>query len=138
MGREFQSLAVRGKKLLTYRHRHTCNTSILIYFFFKYTTIHFHINRSILIRLVKRNQSSFPCIEMNKPLFTPVHSVSQTRFKFRSQFKLLPPIRYLITLKIQSSIISIDSNITDNIVRRSLMNSRKSVRKKCIARKGVR
>ena len=39
------------------------------------------------------------------------------RFKFRSQFKLLPQIRFLITLRIESSIISIDSNITDNIIR---------------------
>ena len=28
----------------------------------------------------------------------------------------MPKIRYLITLKIESSIISIDSNITDNII----------------------
>ena len=33
------------------------------------------------------------------------------RFKFRSQFKLLPQIRWPITLRIESSIISIDSNI---------------------------
>ena len=39
---------------------------------------------------------------------------------------MLPQIRCLITLKIESSIISIDRNIIDNIIR-SLMYSRKSV-----------
>ena len=38
----------------------------------------------------------------------------------------MPQIRCLITLRIESSIISIDSNITDNIIR-SLVYSRKSV-----------
>ena len=31
-----------------------------------------HINRTIAIRLVKQNQLSFPSIEINKPLLTPV------------------------------------------------------------------
>ena len=51
---------------------------------------------------------------------------------FRSQFKLLPRIRCLITLRIKSSIINIDSTITDNIIRhgtsgRSLRYSRETV-----------
>ena len=45
-------------------------------FFLKNRPIHFHINRTIVIRPVKRNQLSFPSIEINKPLLTPVHSVS--------------------------------------------------------------
>ena len=35
----------------------------------------------------KWNQLSFPSIEINKPLLIPVHSISQVRFKFRSQLK---------------------------------------------------
>ena len=50
----------------------------------------------------------------NKPLLTPVYSVLQIRFMFRTQFKLLPQIRCLITLRIESSIISTDRNITNN------------------------
>ena len=73
---------------------------------------HFHINRTSVSRLVERNQLNFSSIEMNKALLTPVHGVSQIRFKFRSQFKLLPQIRCLISLRIESNIISIDTNIT--------------------------
>ena len=87
-------------------------------FFLKNRPIHFHINRTIVIRPVKRNQLSFPSIEINKPLLNPVHRVSQIRFNFRSQFKLLPQIRCLITFRLESSIIIIDSNITYNIVRK--------------------
>ena len=83
--------------------------------------------RISVIRPVKQNQLSFPSIEINKALLALVHNVSQIRFKFRSQFKLLPHIRCLITVRIESSIISTDSNITDTIIRRSLMYNRKSV-----------
>ena len=80
-----------------------------------------------VIRLVKRNQLSFLSIEINKPLLSPIHSVFQIRFKFRSQFKLLPQMGYVTTLRVDSSFISIDaiSQITSS--RRSLMYSRKSV-----------
>ena len=40
------------------------------------------------------------------------------RFKFRNQFELLPQIICLITLRVDSSIIIIDSNIADNIIRK--------------------
>ena len=45
-------------------------------FFLKNRPIHFHINNTIVIRPVKQNQLSFPSIEIDKPLLTPVHSVS--------------------------------------------------------------
>ena len=64
--------------------------------------------------------AEFSSIEINKPPLTPVCSVSQIRFKFRNQFKLLPQIRCQFTLRIKSSIISIDSNTTDNIVRKAI------------------
>ena len=70
-----------------------------------------------VIRPVKQNELSFPSIEINNSLLIPVHSVSYIRFKFRSQFKLLPQFRCLITLRIESSIISIDSNIADYIIK---------------------
>ena len=56
------------------------------WFFLKNTPIHFHINSTGSTRLVKRNQLSFSSTEVNKPLPATVHSVSQIRFKFRSQF----------------------------------------------------
>ena len=88
------------------------------WFFLKNRPIHFHINRTSAIIPVKRNQLSFTSIEINKPLSSPVHSLSKIRFKFRSQFKLLPQIRCLITLREESSIINIDSNITDSILKK--------------------
>ena len=45
-------------------------------FFLKNTPIYFQINRTSVIRPVKRNQLSFPSIEINKPLLTPVHIVA--------------------------------------------------------------
>ena len=83
--------------------------------FFYWDSLHARLNWPI-----KQNQLSFPSIEINKPLLTPVHSVLLIKFKFRSHFKLLPHIRCLITIKIESSMISIDSNITDNIIRKAI------------------
>ena len=60
----------------------------------------------------------FPTILINKPLPAPVHRVSQVRFKISGQLYLLPQIRCLITLWEKSSMINIDSNITDNIIRK--------------------
>ena len=71
-------------------------------------------------RLVKQNQLSFSSIEINKPLPAQVHSPSQIRFKFRSQFQLLPQI----------SSISTDSNITDNIIRKVINVQQKKCRTK--------
>ena len=87
-------------------------------FFLKNRPIHFHINRTSVIRPIKQNQLSFTGNKISKSLLTPVYSVSKIRFKFRRQFKLLPQIRCLITLKIKSSIIRIDNNITDTISRK--------------------
>ena len=53
-----------------------------------------------------------------------VHSVVQVRFKFRSQFEVLSPIRIPIILGIESSTISIDNVVTDNIIRK-IINGRK-------------
>ena len=86
--------------------------------FLKSRPIHFHINSNSVIRPVKRNQLIFSSIELNKPLPAPVYSISKIRFKFRSQFELFPQIRCLITLRLESSIISVYSNITDNIIKK--------------------
>ena len=72
-------------------------------------------NSTSVFRLVKQNKQSFSSIEINNSLPAPVHSVLQIRFKFRSQSQLLLQMRCLITFRVESSIISIDSNITDNI-----------------------
>ena len=99
-------------------------------FFLKNSAIHFHINRTSVIRPVKQNQLSFSSIEINKALFATVHSVLQIRFKFRNQFKLLLHIRCMITLRIESSIISIYSNITDNISRKIINVQQENCRTK--------
>ena len=57
-----------------------------VLFFLKNRSIHFHINSTSVIRMVKWNQLSFSSTEINKHLLAPVHSVSYIRFKFRSQF----------------------------------------------------
>ena len=87
-------------------------------FFPKNRPIDFHINSISVMRPVKRNQLSFTNIKISKPLPAPVHSLPYARFKFRSEFKLLPQIRCLITFRAESSIISRDSNIIANIFRK--------------------
>ena len=62
----------------------------------------------------------------------PVHTVSQIRLNFRNQFQLLPQTRRLITFRVESSIISIDNNITDNIIRKVINEQYE----KCRAKKG--
>ena len=52
----------------------------------------------------------------HKPHLAPVQSVLQIRFRFRSHFQLLPQIRCLIAFRVQSSMISTNSNISDNII----------------------
>ena len=81
----------------------------------RYTPIHFHINGISAIRPVNRNKLRFSSIKINEPLSASVNSVSQIRFKFSSRLYLLTQIRCLNTLTVESSIISIDSNITDVI-----------------------
>ena len=61
---------------------------------------------------------SIPSIEINNRLSAPLNSVSLIGFKFESQFQLLPQIKRLITHRTESSIISIYSNTTDNIIRK--------------------
>ena len=78
--------------------------------FLKNRPISFHVNSTSVIILAKRSQLRFSSNETNKPLSLPVYSVSQIRFKFRNQFQLLPHIRGMIKLTVESSFISIDSN----------------------------
>ena len=67
------------------------------------------------VLLDRSNKAScFSSTEINKPLPAPVHHI---RFKFISQFQLLPKIRYLTTGGVESSIISIDNNTINNIIR---------------------
>ena len=93
----------------------------------------FHINSTSVIRPFKRNKLSFSSIEVNKPLPASFHKVLQVRFKFHSKFQLLPQIRCLITLRMESSITSIDSNITDNIIRKVI----NVLQEKCRAKNGA-
>ena len=88
------------------------------FYLLKNRYIHFRINSTIVIRPVKQNKLSFASIEISKPLPGPVYSVSQLRFKFRSQLQLLPYIRCLITLEVESSITSINITVPVNIIRK--------------------
>ena len=82
-------------------------------FFFKNRSIHFHINSTRVIRLVKGNQLSFSSIEINKaPLHSPVSSSPVSR---RSDSTTEANSRSC--LRVESS-ISTDSNITNNTVRK--------------------
>ena len=80
------------------------------WFFLKNRHIHFHINSTSVIRPLKWNQLSFSRIKINRPLPAPVSNVLQIRFKFRSQFYLLPQIRCMIKIRVESSIISLDTS----------------------------
>ena len=71
-----------------------------------------------------KNSLIFLALKSTSHFLPQFHSVSWIRFKFRSQFKLLPQIGCPITLRIESSIISIDRNITDNIIR-EIINDQK-------------
>ena len=78
----------------------------------------FHINSTSNSRPVKQNQLSFSSININKPLPAPVNSVLQIRFKIKNPSQFLPQIGCLTTLRVDSSIINIDSNIASNINRK--------------------
>ena len=80
----------------------------------------------MLFNRSKETSWIFPALKSTSS-FLPQYSVSQMRFKFSSQFQLLPQIRRLIMLRVESSIINIHRNITDSIIGRSLMYTRKSV-----------
>ena len=71
-----------------------------------------------VITPVKQNQLTFSNIEINKPL-PPVQCLAD---KVQVQKPILvlatDQIRCLITLSVESSIISIDSNTTDNIIQK--------------------
>ena len=54
-----------------------------IHFLFRH--IHFHINSTSIIILVKQNQLSFSSIKIIHPLPAPVQSVLLIRFNFKSQ-----------------------------------------------------
>ena len=59
--------------------------------------------------------------------FLSQSTVSRRSDYIRSQFKLLSQIRCLIKLRVENSTISIDNNITDNIIRKVINVYRKSV-----------
>ena len=97
------------------------------WFFLKNRPIYFHINSASDVRPVKRNKLSFSSIEINKPFPASVHSVSLVRFKFRCQLQLLPQIKCLLTLNVETSVISVVRKLQITSSGRSLMNSRKNV-----------
>ena len=69
---------------------------------------------------------SFPSVKLNlpqiKPFPSPLLTVSQIRFKLRSQLEQISQMRSLITLTTESSIISIGTHIAYNITRKALEN----------------
>ena len=97
------------------------------WFFLQKRPIHFHINSTSFIGPVKRIE--FFSIENNKSLPALVYSVSQVRFKFRSQLYLLPWIRRLITFRVESN-SNVDNNITDKIIRKIVQVQQEKCRTK--------
>ena len=88
------------------------------WFFLKNRPVHFHINSNSVIRQLKRNQLSFSSIEINKPIPAPVLCLAD-------QIQVQKPILVGATdqmpdhtKRVESSIISIDSNITNNIIKK--------------------
>ena len=69
---------------------------------------------------------SFPSVKLNlpqiKPFPSPLLTVSQIRFKLRSQLEQISQMRSLITLTAESSIISIGTHIAYIITRKALEN----------------
>lgn len=69
---------------------------------------------------------SFLSVKLNlpqiKPFPSPLLTVSQIRFKLRSQLEQISQMRSLITLTAESSIISIGTHIAYNITRKALEN----------------
>ena len=97
-----------------------------ICFFLKIRAIHFYINSTSVFRPVKRNWLNFPSIEINTPL--PALVPQCLLGQIQVQTPILVAAKYQIpnhTFRVESSIISIDSNITSS--GRSLLYSRKSV-----------
>ena len=82
------------------------------WFFRRNRPIHFHINSKSVARSVKR--WIFLAL-ISKTHFLP-WSIVSCRLKFRSQFWLFLEMRNPIKLRVGSSIISIVSNITENII----------------------
>ena len=87
------------------------------WFFLKNRPIHFCINRTSVIRLVKRNQLSFPALKSTS------HFLFQLTVSCRSDSSSEANSSCCQRSNawsywIYSSIISIDSNITDNIIRK--------------------
>ena len=83
-------------------------------FFLKNRPIHFHMNSTSVLRPVKRNELSFSSIDWNQQ----VTSYPSTQCLVDQIQVQKPQIRCLITFRVESNIISIDSNMTDNIIRK--------------------
>ena len=72
----------------------------------------------------------FSSIKINKLLHAPVYSVSLIKLKLKKQLFLLSQVRCLVKPWLESTIISIDSNITDNIMRKVI----NALQEKCTTR----
>ena len=84
-----------------------------------------YINSTSVIRPVKQKKLSFFNIEINKLLSALVYCVSD-------QIQVQKPILFVVTdqmldHRVVSSIISIDRNVTDDIIKKVINDSRKSV-----------
>ena len=82
-------------------------------FFLKNRLIHFHINSTTVFRLVKQTSQVFQ--HWNQQATSCPSPVSHTS---DSSSEANYSLNVLITFRVKSSIICIDSNITDNIIRK--------------------
>ena len=89
---------------------------MLRWFFLKNRSIHFHISSTSDITMVKKTSWVFPVLKPTSYFLTQSKVSRRSDSKCRSQLYWLPQIRCLITLRVKSCIISIDSNIANNII----------------------
>ena len=85
------------------------------WYFLNNRTINININDTRVTTPVKQNKLRFSNIEINKPL--PAYNVSKVRFNLEANSSCGHKL-CLITLKVKCSIISMDNNITDSIIRK--------------------
>ena len=86
-------------------------------------------------RNFRQNKLHFSNIKIYNQFTNPVYSVFQVQFKYSSQHYLLPQIRCLITLRIECSIISIDSNIENKTISKVINIQQEKYRTKNGAQK---
>ena len=94
-GRQFQQQSKSSKSPNTIQKRKSIPASYKMIFLQEKTHPFLHQQHQCY-QTSQTKSVNFSSTEIEKPLPAPIHSVSQIKFKFRSQFQLLPQIRCLV------------------------------------------